>query len=83
MLILMCENGKMRPVETVPGVEGVIKENGRVGEFKYDIMVRTFTNVIMYPEYYNKIFYYFPVLTSKFSPNHILLPYMTILRSYI
>jgi hypothetical protein len=56
MLILMCENGKMRPVETVPGVEGVIKENGQVGEFKYDIMVRTFTNVIMYPEYNNKKF---------------------------
>jgi hypothetical protein len=44
----------MRPVETVPGVEGVIKENGGVGEFKYDIIVRTFINVTMYPEYNNK-----------------------------
>jgi hypothetical protein len=27
---------KMRPVETIPGMEG-IKENDRGGEFKYDI----------------------------------------------
>jgi hypothetical protein len=33
-------NGKMRPVETIPGMgEGRIKENGRGGEFKYDIFV--------------------------------------------
>jgi hypothetical protein len=31
-------NGKMIPVETVPGMGGGgIKENGRGGEFKYDI----------------------------------------------
>jgi hypothetical protein len=35
----MYENGKMRPVETIPGTEGGgIKENGRGGEFKYDIL---------------------------------------------
>jgi hypothetical protein len=33
----MYENGKMRPVETIPGM-GVewIKENGGGGEFNYD-----------------------------------------------
>jgi hypothetical protein len=31
-------NGKMRPVETIPGMGGgLIKENGGGGEFKYDI----------------------------------------------
>jgi hypothetical protein len=35
----MYVNGKMRPVETVPGMgEGGIKENGGGGEFKYDIL---------------------------------------------
>jgi hypothetical protein len=30
-------NGKMRPVETIPGIGGGrIKENGGGGEFKYD-----------------------------------------------
>jgi hypothetical protein len=34
----MYENGKMRPVETIPGVEGGrIKENNEEREFKYDI----------------------------------------------
>jgi hypothetical protein len=34
----MYINGKLRPVETVPGMGGVrIKENGRGGELKYDI----------------------------------------------
>jgi hypothetical protein len=33
----MCVNGKMRPVETIPGMEGRIKENDGGGEFKYDI----------------------------------------------
>jgi hypothetical protein len=34
----MCVNGKMRPVETIPGMRGgEIKENGGGGEFKYDI----------------------------------------------
>jgi hypothetical protein len=34
----MYVNGKMRPADTTPGMgrEG-IKENGRWGEFKYDI----------------------------------------------
>jgi hypothetical protein len=34
----MCVNRKMRPVDTIPGMEGGrIKENGGGGEFKYDI----------------------------------------------
>jgi hypothetical protein len=34
----MYVNGKMRPVETVPGIEGgQIKENNGGGEFNYDI----------------------------------------------
>jgi hypothetical protein len=34
----MYENGKMRPAETVPGLEGgEIKENDGGGEFNYDI----------------------------------------------
>jgi hypothetical protein len=35
----MYENGKTRPVETVPGmVGGGIKKNDRGGEFNYDIL---------------------------------------------
>jgi hypothetical protein len=35
----MCENGKMRPVKTVQGMEGVvIKENTGRGEFNYDTL---------------------------------------------
>jgi hypothetical protein len=35
----MDVNGKMRPVETIPGIRGGrIKENGGEGEFKYDIL---------------------------------------------
>jgi hypothetical protein len=33
----MFVNGKMRPVESIPGIRGRIKENGGGGEFKYDI----------------------------------------------
>jgi hypothetical protein len=34
----MYVNGKMRPVKTIPGIEGgMIKENDGGGEFKYDI----------------------------------------------
>jgi hypothetical protein len=34
----MYVNGKMRPVETIPGMGfGWIKENDGDGEFKYDI----------------------------------------------
>jgi hypothetical protein len=34
----MYENGKMRPVETIPGMGGGrIKENDGGGEFNYDI----------------------------------------------
>jgi hypothetical protein len=36
----MYENGKMRPIETIPGIVGgeVIKENNGQGEFNYDIL---------------------------------------------
>jgi hypothetical protein len=35
----MYENGKMRPVETIPGMEGgCIQETGGGGEFNYDIL---------------------------------------------
>jgi hypothetical protein len=35
----MYENGKMRPVETVPGMGvGGIRENDGQGEFNYDIL---------------------------------------------
>jgi hypothetical protein len=33
------ENGKMRPVETIPGIRGEgIKENDGEGEFSYNIL---------------------------------------------
>jgi hypothetical protein len=33
----MCVNGKMRPVETIPGMgRGGIKENDKEGDFNYD-----------------------------------------------
>jgi hypothetical protein len=36
----MCENGKMRPAETIPGVRGWgIKEKDNGGEFSYDILL--------------------------------------------
>jgi hypothetical protein len=39
LYVLMYENGKMRPVETVPGIgRESIKENGRRGEFNYDTL---------------------------------------------
>jgi hypothetical protein len=53
----MYENGKMRHVETIPGIRGgeirEIKENDGGGEFNYDI--RTFVNVTIYPQYNNSI----------------------------
>jgi hypothetical protein len=40
------ENGKMRPVETIPGMGGGGRqENDLGGEFSYDYTVRTFVNV--------------------------------------
>jgi hypothetical protein len=37
--VLMYDNGKLRPVETIQGMEGEgIKENDGGGEFKYDIL---------------------------------------------
>jgi hypothetical protein len=35
----MYENGKMRPVETIPGMGEGIKENDGGGEFNYDILL--------------------------------------------
>jgi hypothetical protein len=32
----MCVNAKMRPVDTIPGM-GEIKKNDGGGEFKYDV----------------------------------------------
>jgi hypothetical protein len=34
----MYVNGKVRPVETIPGMGGRIKENDGGGEFNYDIL---------------------------------------------
>jgi hypothetical protein len=35
----MYENGKVRPVETIPGMgEGGLKENDGQSEFNYDIL---------------------------------------------
>jgi hypothetical protein len=34
----MYENGTMRPVETIPGMGGRIKENDGEGEFNHDIL---------------------------------------------
>jgi hypothetical protein len=45
------ESRKMRPVETVSGMEGIrIKENDGGGEVNYGKLV----NVTMYPKYNNK-----------------------------
>jgi hypothetical protein len=47
-MVLMYENGKMRPVETILGMgEGEIKNDGG-GEFNC-YPVRTFVNVTIYP----------------------------------
>jgi hypothetical protein len=34
----MYVNGKMRSAEIIPGMEGVIKQDDRGGEFNYDIL---------------------------------------------
>jgi hypothetical protein len=48
----MYENGKLRPVETIPGIrEGGIKENDRGRQIQLCYVVRTFVNVTMYPQY--------------------------------
>jgi hypothetical protein len=36
--VLVYENGKMRPAETIPGMGWRIKEKGGGGEFNYDIL---------------------------------------------
>jgi hypothetical protein len=36
-MVEMYENGKMRPVETIPGMERRDEENDGGGEFNYDI----------------------------------------------
>jgi hypothetical protein len=46
----MYENGKMRPVETMPGTGGEgIKENDGGGKFNLEISLKTFVNITMYP----------------------------------
>jgi hypothetical protein len=51
----MYENGKMRPVETVPRVVGEeIKENDGGGLIELGYIIKTFINVTMYPLYNNK-----------------------------
>jgi hypothetical protein len=53
-IMYSCENGKMRHVETSPGMAwGQIKENDGGCEFNYDI--RTVINVTMNPQYNNNI----------------------------
>jgi hypothetical protein len=50
----MYVNGNMRPVESIPGMEGgKIRENDRGDEFNYEILLRTFLNVTMCPQYNN------------------------------
>jgi hypothetical protein len=49
----MYENGKMRPVESIPGMRGRrIKENDRGGELTM-INCKNFCNTTMYPQYNN------------------------------
>jgi hypothetical protein len=51
---MLYENGKMRHVETISGIgEEKIKENGKGGEFNYDI--RNFVNITMYLQYNNNM----------------------------
>jgi hypothetical protein len=61
----MYVNGKIRPVEMIPGMGGKwIKKDGR-GKFNYDI--RTFINVILYPQNKN------PIQKSTLSGSKILM----------
>jgi hypothetical protein len=51
----MYKNGKMRPVEIIPGMKvGRVKENDGVGEFK-SYIVRILVNITVYPQYNNMI----------------------------
>jgi hypothetical protein len=50
----MWSNGKMRPVEIIPGMGEVgIKENSGGGKFNCDLCMN-FVNVTMYPQHNNK-----------------------------
>jgi hypothetical protein len=50
----MNVNGKMRPVETVPGMGGgKKKENNGGGWIQLWYIIRTFVSVTMYPQYNN------------------------------
>jgi hypothetical protein len=71
---LMNENGKMRPAETVPGMEGGREDKGesRRGELKYDVVTilvdcKNFCKCHHVPpptQYYNKRKHYFVMAHS-------------------
>jgi hypothetical protein len=68
----MYISGKMRPVDTIPGVEGGgIEENDGGGEFQYD----TFVYVTMYPQHNNKkkiyIYIYTPQICDRLKIKYI------------
>jgi hypothetical protein len=53
----MYDNGKMRPVETIPGMgEGGTKENDVVvnSTMIYWMYCKIFVNATMYPQHYKK-----------------------------
>jgi hypothetical protein len=49
----MHVNGKMRPVQTIPGMGGGDKGEWWMKWVQLLYIVRTFTNVTMYPQYNN------------------------------
>jgi hypothetical protein len=82
----MYENGKMRPVITIPGMEG----EGDKGEWwrgwiQLWYVVRTFVNITMYPQYNNNMIIY--MYWSKVCPCDLVLSklilYMELLSSNI
>jgi hypothetical protein len=47
----MYTKGKMRPVETIPGLgRKSIKEKDGGEKFNYDMLLRNFVNVTIYPK---------------------------------
>jgi hypothetical protein len=50
-MLLMCENTKIRPAETIPGIgRGRIKENDGGGQIQLLYILRTLVNVTMYTQ---------------------------------